>query len=40
MQTNILPVERGAVLLDDKENYLKLRQMINLDFDSSKGFSA
>ncbi len=30
--------EGGAVLLDDKENYLKLRQMINLDFDSSKRF--
>ena len=29
---------RRAVLLDDKENYLKLRQMINLDFDSSKRF--
>jgi len=30
--------EGGAVLLDDKENYLKLRQMINLDFDSNKRF--
>ena len=35
---HIISGEGGAVLLDDKENYLKLRQMINLDFDSSKRF--